>query len=305
MGIWAARSCLAALAVVGLSTSACAPPESSASSPAEKRGEEAGQQSSLGGGESASVPGSGGEAPPDESEGMATIPKGEFVFGASERQFQVYLRQSTLRFSGMEERMRARFSMPQQSIELEEFSIDEFEVSNADFRSFLQATGFRPENRQNFLKHWEGKSAPPEWAADFPVVWVSPEDAEAYCEWRSARLPSEQEWEKAARGSDGRYFPWGNKGPSPTETAVFAAEQSELVGNRPGDASPYEVYDMGGNVAEWTSNRQTFEGRPHAVYKGGSFRESAREMLTYNRRLLQLPWPRAEHIGFRCAKSAQ
>ncbi|HSR69669.1 MAG TPA: SUMF1/EgtB/PvdO family nonheme iron enzyme [Acidobacteriota bacterium] len=241
--------------------------------------------------------------PLDPSEEMMPVEAGPFLFGSSQEQFLFYLRQSRLRYPGMEDRLRERLVMPQQEKVTEAFWIDPFETTNEQFLEFLQQTGYRPQDPQDFLKHWEGTSSPPEWALTFPVVWVSVEDAEAFCAWRGARLPSEEEWEKAARGPEGLYFPWGDKGPDKDTAAWGNLERPEPVGNRPGDVSPYQVYDMGGNVAEWTSSIANFRGVAHRVVRGGAFNELAREMVTYQRRLLAVPAPRSEIIGFRCAFS--
>ena len=245
-------------------------------------------------------------APPaDPGQDMVRVAGGTFQFGATERQFQAYFSLSRMSFPGMREQMRSRFVIPPRPVTVKDFWIDPFEVTNQQFLEFLQASGYQPGQAAGFLHHWETPRRYPDWAASFPVVWISAPDAQAYCEWRGGRLPSDQEWERAARGDDGRFFPWGNKAPSHHETAVFGGDQSEPVGSRAGDASPFEVYDLGGNVSEWTSNTETVEGEGHQVARGGNFREAAREMLAYNRRLEPLTRPRNEVTGFRCVAEVQ
>ena len=240
-------------------------------------------------------------SPPHNAwEGMIRIAQGPFLFGASELQFQYDLKLSLVHYPGMKEEIRQTFCMPQQEITLPTYSIGEFEVSNQQYRQFVLATDYRPADAANYLKHWLGKSSYPEWTATFPVVWVSQADAQAYCRWRDGRLPTEQEWEKAARGANARYFPWGNRLPS-QETANFRSEQAEPIGNRPEDKSPYAVYDMGGNVAELTSSTVYWNGQPRVVIRGGSYRLAVREMLVYKRHLHSLPSRRDEAVGFRCA----
>src|SRR5918999_928800 len=93
---------------------------------------------------------------------------------------------------------------------MEAFCIDRHPVTNAQFLAFLQATGYRPADDHNFLRHGERGALPRGWD-NKPVTWVSIEDARAYAQWAGKRLPHEWEWQYAAQGSDGRRFPWGNE----------------------------------------------------------------------------------------------
>ncbi len=238
-------------------------------------------------------------APSDPREGMKPVPAGQFLYGASEAQIEFYLAQSMVNFPGMAEAIRESFVTPQQTPQLPAFHIQEFEVTNQEFKAFLDATGYRPQNPANYLKIWQGATYP-DWAETFPVVWVSQKDASAFCSWRGGYLPTEQEWEKAARGADGRFFPWGNVFPG-EDVANYSTQQAEPVGNRPGDESPYGIYDMGGNVAELTQSVVEIAGQPHAVVRGGSFAAAGREMLTMHRDLGATPEDRRADLGFRCA----
>ncbi len=238
--------------------------------------------------------------PPAPTEGMVLIPGGKFTFGATTKQIDFYIGQSTMNIKGMKEALRKTFVTPPRTIDLPDFYISEFEITNQQYRDFVLATGYHPSDPTNYLKQWTGPTEYPGWAAGFPVVWVSQEDAEAYCKWRGGYLPSEEEWEKAARGTDGRYFPWGNVYPVP-EKANFNTDAMEPAGNRPEDISPYGVYDMGGNVAELVSTRVQQDGQAFAVIRGGPYFGTAREMLTYHRGLTPLSQTRGEAIGFRCA----
>ncbi len=228
------------------------------------------------------------------------IPAGLFLYGATEEQFQLLLSFTRVSFPGMIERLRAMLVIPQQPVNLPRFYIDEFEVTNRQFGVFLQATGYRPTSGKNFLQHWEGASRPPQWSLDFPVVWVSPEDGEAYCRWRGGRLPTDQEWEKAARGVDGRIFPWGNEFPEATPPNVGSGKL-EPVGNRPGDQSPYGVFDLAGNAAEFTDSVVSFENHAVHTLRGGSYRGSTGNALTFVRFLGVPPDDRQESVSFRCA----
>ena len=231
-------------------------------------------------------------------EDLVRIPAGPFIYGASEQQFRFFLSLSIFNFPGMVEKMRQLFVMPPRSVETAEFFIDRFEATNEHFWHFLSKTGYRPDEPKDFLKHWEKQKAPPEWSLTFPVVWVNQKDAEGFCQWRGGRLPTEEEWEKAARGTEGVYFPWGNQMPE-TTTANFGKKQAEPTGNRPADVSPFELFDMGGNVSEITSKRVPKGNDHEVVIKGGAFSGPARDMLCFHRIFIPEDSRRAS-IGFRC-----
>jgi sulfatase modifying factor 1 len=132
---------------------------------------------------------------------------------------------------------------PAQQIYLPTFYIDKFEVTNANYRSFVNATNY---GEAPFMRS-SGFSDPTQ-----PVVGVSWEDAMAYASWAGKRLPTEAEWEKAARGTDGRLFPWGNElKDREANTRLVKNRRPAPVGQFSTDSSPYGVKDMAGNVAEW------------------------------------------------------
>mgnify|MGYP000947240947 CR=1 FL=1 len=135
---------------------------------------------------------------------------------------------------------------PRHSLTLPAFRIDRLEVSVARYGDCVTAGACTPARRL----------APRFRAPEQPVVGVSWTQASAYCAWAQGRLPTEREWEKAARGTDGRTFPWGEDAPTATR-AVFgrgARGNPDRVGARPDGASPYGALDMAGNVWEWTSS---------------------------------------------------
>ena len=130
-----------------------------------------------------------------------------------------------------------------------EFYIDRFPVTCAEYKKFVDATGHRdPAN-------WRAHEIP-EGKENHPVVEVNWDDAVAYAEWAGKRLPVDKEWEKAARGTDGRTWPWGNEwveGRANTEEADIG--ETCAVGCFPAGASPYGLLDVAGNVWEWTSTK--------------------------------------------------
>jgi formylglycine-generating enzyme required for sulfatase activity len=155
---------------------------------------------------------------------------------------------------------------PRHTRTLDDYYIDKYEVTNAAYASCVQAgVCDPPDNVSSFTRsQYYGNPI----YEDYPVIFVSWWDAKTYCEWREARLPTEAEWEKAARGTDGRLFPWGH---SFEGTAMnFCDKECPLewgnekyndgfadtspVGNYPEGSSPYGVMDMAGNVWEWTSD---------------------------------------------------
>jgi iron(II)-dependent oxidoreductase len=247
-------------------------------------------------GSQAAEPGDG--SPPKSFEGMIEIPAGVFIYGATEEAFQAMLSVSRISYPGLTDRLRSQLVMPARSVTLDRFYIDEFEVTNAQYHEFLRATGYHPASGRDFLKHWEGRDAPPAWARDFPVVWVSGEDGEAYCRWRGLRLPTDEEWERAARGVDGRLFPWGNQWAG-VEVVNQGSGKLEPAGNRPGDRSPDGVYDLGGNVSELVSAGSA--GTPGYIVRGGSYASSTWDIYVFYRLTGLPPGERQEYVGFRCA----
>ena len=185
---------------------------------------------------------------------------------------------------------------PPAPTEVEAFYMDRVPVTQAAYRVFVEAAGHRQPDL------WERRGYPAD-RADHPVVTVSFEDAQAYAAWRGARLPTEAEWEKAARGTDGRTYPWGNAfTPENLNTSEGKTEGTHPVTAHPGGLSPYGVLDLAGNVWEWTT---TFyrEGEEWRVVKGGAWDFKGRDDARAFSRAYFRPAVRSGAIGFRCALS--
>jgi len=215
---------------------------------------------------------------------------------------------------------------PAHTVDLRAFAIDRLPVTNMQFAEFLQSAGLTGSRGERLYDHDDPDARihrrNNRWHADpgaeqHPVVEASWSGARAYCEWRNARLPTEAEWEKAARGSDGRRYPWGNEAPN-TRRARFAAgwHDTAAVDAHPAGASPYGVLDMAGNAWEWVSSAyrpypyQADDGRedptPGVVRatRGGGQDSSADEITTTQRgrNLSRNPAAGHHNIGFRCAR---
>jgi formylglycine-generating enzyme required for sulfatase activity len=191
------------------------------------------------------------------------------------------------------------------------FYIDRYPATNAEFKKFLDAAGYRPKDDHNFLKDWRNGTFPEGWA-DKPVTWVSLEDARAYAAWAGRRLPHEWEWQYAAQGADGRLYPWGN---SWDERAAPPPYQGrDLLGPadvkaHPAGASPFGVMDMVGNVWQWTDEFVDEHTRA-AILRGGSYYRpqgsmwyfpQAYRLTEHGKYLLMAPSKdRAGTLGFRC-----
>jgi formylglycine-generating enzyme required for sulfatase activity len=134
------------------------------------------------------------------------------------------------------------------------FWIDQYPVTNAQFKKFLDAAHYHPQDDLNFLRDWTDGNFPSGWD-NKPVTWVSLEDARAYASWAGKRLPHEWEWQYAAQGPDGRLYPWGNRW---NQEAVPISDKSrtmrgpDTVESHPQGASPFGVFDLVGNVWQWT-----------------------------------------------------
>jgi len=208
---------------------------------------------------------------------------------------------------------------PLHEVRVDAYSMDVYETTNAMYKEFVDAT------KHAAPKLWKDGSYPAG-KANHPVVYVAWYDALEFCKWAGKRLPSEPEWEKAARGTDKRVFPWGNQfDPMKANTPQYwmAIRQTETadtmpVGSFEAGKSPYGLYDMSGNVYEWVSdwylpypgNKFPNEhyGTKNKIVRGGSWYDCLSygcglSSPTYNRSRFN-PDIRNKGFGFRCAKSA-
>jgi sulfatase modifying factor 1 len=227
-------------------------------------------------------------------EEMVTIPAGPFVRGTTSGGFD---------------------EQPQRTIYLDTFSIDRHEVTNYQYQQFVLATGHRKAGPPSRYAKSIGKMR----GTNQPVVYVSWDDAMEYCQWKGKRLPTEAEWEKAMRGSDGRLWPWGDQ--EKVDGANWARVQdgydvTARVGTFQTDKSPYGVMDGAGNVIEWVAdwyqesyykdapekNPPSPEYGTYRVMRGGGYTTTGADLRITSRSKM-VPDFRDETIGFRCAVS--
>ena len=275
----------------------------------------------------------------DDSAEMVLVPAGEFRMGSTREEVDRTIAECRKRSSNPSEAQCRNWyerELPQHRVLLADFYIDRYETTNALFETFVRATGHqttaeREGNgwaRQQKDGTWQqlrvsgaswrapnGAGAPA--PSDHPVVQVSWHDAEAYCKWAGKRLPTEAEWEKAARGTDVRRYPWGEEWAAVRANGDMTAKVTRPVGSYPGGVSPYGVHDMAGNVAEWVADwsdasyyQRSPERNPKGLdsgttraLRGGSFLSDPVSLRTAYR-FLDPPGFRNNLIGFRCARGA-
>lgn len=196
------------------------------------------------------------------------------------------------------------YERPPHFVEVRPFYLDRTEVTNDQYKAFVETTGHVAP------QHWRGNQ-PPAGEGNHPVVNVSWQDANAYAEWVGKRLPTEEEWEFAARGSDGRLYPWGSDWNQDfANTAESNAGAIVEVGRYPGGASPFGVLDLCGNVWEWTASdlrsyqTQAILVADRKVIRGGAYDVRNDRATTTYRGAVQADkfYPKT---GFRCAREVQ
>jgi formylglycine-generating enzyme required for sulfatase activity len=200
---------------------------------------------------------------------------------------------------------------PAHQVDLPAFEIDKFEVTNADFGVFVQATNYQTYAEQKGYQTWKDQAGAGK--ENHPVVMVTWDDAAAFCQWVGKRLPTEAEWEKAARGQDGRTFPWGNDwDPAKANVKETGLRGTAAVGSFGAGASPYGVEDMAGNVWEWTADwyqpypknttPDDYYGEKFRVTRGGGWFDEEAQVRSFNRNAADPAKTANDDLGFRCAR---
>ncbi len=243
--------------------------------------------------------------PSSVEEEMILIPSGDFLMGSD--QIDSEGKSSEFGFA----KPLYLDEHPRQTISLPAYWLDRYEVTQEAYAAFVAATGATSPKQWVDGRPQAGKDR-------LPVTGVDWYEAQRYCEWRGKRLPTEAEWEKAARGTDGREFPWGNAYDGKKANTGDAARGGLVkVGSFPEGRSPYGVEDMAGNAWEWTSDwylpypNSTYQskqfGRTLKVLKGGGWGGTGHYALPhFYRAAYRFPMsPNAKFadFGFRCAKS--
>lgn len=233
--------------------------------------------------------------------GMVQVPAGPFLMGSDPQKD---------RAAGPQE-------FPQRRVHLDAFWIDRYEISNVDYLLFVLGTG------AEWPQFWR-ENPFSEKIAQHPVINVSWHEADAYCRWAGKRLPTEAEWEKAARGEHGSIFPWGDEPAGwiksniahPGSKRGFKYPPLANVSRYDKGVSPYGVYQLAGNVSEWVADwfdpqyyRRGIDANPQGpetgelkVFRGGSWNEDP-EVARSAGRNAGLPDRKSYLTGFRCAKS--
>jgi formylglycine-generating enzyme required for sulfatase activity len=202
------------------------------------------------------------------------VPSGAFTMGSTDQQLADLKKKypNTDDFDG---------EVPQRKVTLDAYWIGKFEVTNAQFDKFSKASNYVTDidkkRKPSPINPRTGKRFSRIGNDNQPVVWMSWNDAAAYCKWAGGRLPTEAEWEKAARGTDGRIFPWGNQWDG---SRCHSSESRQMktvpVGSFPQGVSPFGCHDMAGNVAEWCADwfdKDSYRNAPAKNPKGPKSRE--------------------------------
>jgi len=266
-------------------------------------------------------------ATPTPPPGMVLVPAGDFLMGSTDEDIDELFELCSTNIPDCK-RESLEDQYPQRVVHLDSFYLDEYEVTNAQYGECVRGGACtEPENitSRSRLSYYGN----PEYD-QYPVLRVTWHDAQTYCEWAGKRLPTEAEWEKAARGTDARLYPWGNEVPGGSRLNYCdincpwqpfrdlhgddGYKDTSPAGAYPVGASPYGAYDMGGNVWEWVtdwydadyyvsgplSNPTGPSDGSERVIRGGSF-ENTWHVTSATYRSRAAPHVRADQLGFRCA----
>ena len=227
----------------------------------------------------------------EKIEGMIYISSGEFLKG-TEKARSI---DRVMRYPEREISLRPE-EFPKKSVFVKGFYIDKYEITNGGYLDFVKETGHRPP------RHWKDGMYPIG-KKDFPVVNVSFSDALGYAVWAGKRLPTEDQWEKAAAGEGGRMFPWGDEFDARmTNTWESGIREPTRVDKYEEGKSPYGVFGMGGNVMEWTGTPGEAPNEHLSVIKGGSWASDAFDARLQSKVLAATDIV-TNGLGFRCAYS--
>jgi len=222
---------------------------------------------------------------------MVLVPAGEFVMGNNNGDSD---------------------EQPVHTAYLDAFYIDKYEVTNGLYKKCVDE-GICREPDKNWNSSYEhstfyGKQE----YNEYPVLYISGAMANTFCQWRGTRLPSDGEWEKAARGADGRTYPWGESIGCQYATYQGCTGDVQPVGSYEMGVSPYGAFDLAGNVWEWVSeysdeyfnsNEYTYNDNNYQIIRGGSWNSADASLRTTNRDRLGTHIV-TDGIGFRCARDA-
>lgn len=248
-------------------------------------------------------------------EGMVNIPEGEFEWKVSQGdEFIPYPKYGT-----------------NQQVHVKSFYMDKHPVTNAEFKKFMDATGYQPDNSSRFLRHWKNGKIP-EGKEKYPVVNVSYEDAKAYAKWAGKRLPTEKEWQYAAQAGEDREWPWNQEKEVKREEEKITntltvyklkgidstrcntgSEEPYPVGKYPKGANPWGIEDLVGSVWQLTNDLYDNGAYRYIIMKGGSYYNPSSSWwyvqggpreLHHRQMLLRVSqgFERNATVGFRCVK---
>lgn len=240
----------------------------------------------------------GSDSATESPAGMVLVPGGSFTMG---RTFTTPDDETGMR------PLILRDDRPAHEVVLDAYWMDETEVTQAAYADFVSASGRRPPY------HWLGGSVP-DGTELYPVHNVDWKDADQYCRWAGKRLPTEAEWERAARGGlEGAKYPWGDEKPSQDRARHATPDGPATVGTRP--TNPFGLHDMAGGVSEWCSDwfertyyeispRENPQGPDEGMYKivrGGAWSDGPNRITVFFRNWIR-PSQRTPNLGFRCVQ---